>query len=101
MRKTTTFKITDDVKDLVYSDLPVIALNLMGLSLVRKNMIRPESTVFWCDGILGKVACHLNSIRIRRMPGRNLLINLISTLDQTSRFDRIILLGFKSKNLNI
>ncbi|MGB2463519.1 MAG: WecB/TagA/CpsF family glycosyltransferase [Candidatus Puniceispirillaceae bacterium] len=80
MPKPFSIRISDDIAALLAAPEPVVALNLMGLSLLSDKDFNPNNTVFWCDGVLSSLACTLAGISIKRQPGRELLAEALKYL---------------------
>ena len=80
MPKPFSIKISDDIAALLGAPEPVVALNLMGFSLLSDKDFNPNSTVFWCDGVLSSLACMLAGISIKRQPGREMLAEALKHL---------------------
>ena len=80
MPKPFSIKISDDIAALLSAPEPVVALNLMGFSLLSDKDFNPNNTVFWCDGVLSSLACTLAGISIKRQPGREVLVEALNHL---------------------
>ena len=80
MPKPFSIKISDNIASLLSASEPVVALNLMGLSLLSDEDFNPENAVFWCDGVMSSLACTLAGISIRRQPGREVLAETLKHL---------------------
>ena len=80
MPKPFSIKISDNIAALLSTPEPVVALNLMGLSLLSDEGFNPNNAVFWCDGVMSSLACTFAGISIRRQPGREVLYEALNHL---------------------
>lgn len=80
MPKPFSIKISDNIAALLSVPEPVVALNLMGLSLLSNKGFNPNNAVFWCDGVMSSLACTFAGISIRRQPGREVLAEVLKHL---------------------
>ena len=72
---------------------PVIALNLMGLSLLSDRCFDREQSVFWIDGIAGTIFTKINGLSVRRIPGRELLIMSLQYIKREMSDRPVVILG--------
>lgn len=80
MPKPFSIKISDNIDALLSAPEPVVALNLMGLSLLSDEDFNPNNVVFWCDGVMSSLACTFAGISIKRQPGREVLAEALKHL---------------------
>ena len=80
MPKPFSIKISDNIDALLSAPEPVVALNLMGLSLLSDEYFNPNNVVFWCDGVMSSLACKFAGISIKRQPGREVLAEALKHL---------------------
>ena len=80
MPKPFSIKISDNIDALLSAPEPVVALNLMGLSLLSDEDFNPSNVVFWCDGVMSSLACTFAGISIKRQPGREVLAEALKHL---------------------
>lgn len=80
MPKPFSIKISDNISALLSTPEPVVALNLMGLSLLSDKNFNNDNVVFWCDGVMSSLACTLAGISIKRQPGREILAEALQYL---------------------
>jgi exopolysaccharide biosynthesis WecB/TagA/CpsF family protein len=73
MTNSFSIRASDDIAALMNTPEPVVALNLMGLSLLSAKWFDPDRSVFWIDGIIGSAICKIARISMKRMPGRDFL----------------------------
>lgn len=93
MRQAISLRVSDDAERLLDSSEPVVALNLMGLSLLSSKTFFAAHSVFWVDGVLGAVACRLAGLSIKRKPGRQLLLEVISVIHSRKIEGKVLVLG--------
>jgi len=93
MRENFSIRISDDIEALIVAPEPVVALNLMGLSMLGDNAIDTSKSVFWVDGIMGSLACFFARLRIRRIPGRALLAEVANYIGAKGGGPSVIVLG--------
>ena len=93
MQKNFSIRVSDDISRLFAAPEPTVALNLMSLSTIISNAINAEKAVFWVDGVMGSFACYLNFIRVRRIPGRDLLAGCISYVAKNFKERPVVVLA--------
>lgn len=93
MQKPFFIKISDNIPALLSAPEPVVALNLMGLSLLSDKEFNPNNVVFWCDGVMSSLACTLAGIKIRRRPGREVLAEVLKHLHACEPERSVAVLG--------
>lgn len=93
MQETFSIRISDDIEALIVAPEPVVALNLMGLSMLGDNAIDISRSVFWVDGIMGSLACFFAGLKIKRIPGRTLLVEVANYIQAEGRRPSVIVLG--------
>ena len=93
MPKHFSIKISDNIAALLSASEPVVALNLMGLSLLSDRDFNPENVVFWCDGVMSSLACTIAGISIRRQPGREVLNETLKYLSNYAPARPVAVLG--------
>ena len=97
-RRLISIRISDDAQTLMSFPHPVVALNLMGLSLLEAKNIWTEKLVFWPDGFFGSVACFIAGIGVKKVAGRNLIPKIVYHI-RTAMADRpVVLLGVDCQN---
>ena len=70
MPQIFSIKISDNIAAFLSASEPVVALNLMGLTMLSDDHFNPNRSVFWCDGVMAMIACKLAKIEVGRKPGR-------------------------------
>lgn len=83
--------ISNDIKTLFSSDLPVVALNLMGISLLAKGIIESQKCIFWIDGIAGVWVSKVFGGKQVKMRGEQLLENLFIFFEKNDLRSMIVL----------
>lgn len=92
-QKSFSIRVSDDVEALMGTQEPVVALNLMGLSMLNNDDFMPEKSVFWVDGIVGSFACLLAGLSIKRIPGRDLLVEVAKYIASKRMEQPVFILG--------
>lgn len=93
MPQIFSIKISDNIAALLSTPEPVVALNLMGLNMLSGDHFNPNHSVFWCDGVMAKIACKLANIPVKRKPGRTLLAETLKYLSVHEPQRPIAILG--------
>lgn len=85
--------ISTDIGELLDDPRPVMALNLMGFSLLLNKDVLPTQFMFWPDGVAAVLALRARGMTIQRKPGRDVLTGLFDGLDERRDFRRVVILG--------
>ena len=89
----SSIRISDDIQALMGSSEPVMAFNLVGLSLLSNAQLVSKNYVYWVDGVMGTFACYLAGLKISRKPGRDLLTGLLKYIRTTVPNRPVVLIG--------
>lgn len=95
--KNISFLVTDRISVFFQDKRPVVALNLMGLYLTAKYNPCHGALIFWVDGIFGSIASYLNKIKVKRIPGRFLVIEVLEYLVKHNQSNKVVVLGGPEK----
>jgi exopolysaccharide biosynthesis WecB/TagA/CpsF family protein len=93
MTNSFSIRASDNIATLMNAPEPVVALNLMGVSLLSAKWFDPNRSIFWIDGIMGSAMCKIARISIRRMPGRDLLAQTIAHIGSNMADRPIAIIG--------
>ena len=93
MPQIFSIKISDNIAAFLSASEPVVALNLMGLTMLSDDHFNPNRSVFWCDGVMALIACKLAKIKVSRKPGRTLLAETLEYLSVHEPQRPIAILG--------
>ena len=72
-----TVDISESASRLLKDDSIVVALNLMGLSLIGRRVLLTQNVVFWPDGIMAVMCGLLNTLKLKKIPGNQLILSII------------------------
>lgn len=85
--------VSDDISKLISDRRPLVALNLMSLSMQQKKGWNSDNFIYWVDGIFGSLSCKLNNVNSKRIAGRELLVEFAEYINNLKTTPKIALLG--------
>ena len=83
--------ISESASRLLKDDSIVVALNLMGLSLIGRRVLLTQNVVFWPDGIMALVCGLRNKIKLNKIPGNQLILSIIDECNKHRGLELVIL----------
>ena len=93
MQNPISIRVSDRIQLLMETNKPVIALNLMGLSLLSAKWFDREQCVFWIDGVAGTIFGKINGLSARRIPGRELFMMALKYIKRDMSDRPVVILG--------
>ena len=85
--------VSDNVTKLFGDKRPLVALNLMSLSMQKRRDLNSDNLIYWVDGIFGSLCCKFNRVDARRIVGRVLLVEFADFVRKQKHPPKIVLLG--------
>ena len=86
-----TVDISESASRLLKDDSIVVALNLMGLSLIGRRVLSTQNVVFWPDGIMAVICGLLNKLKLKKIPGNQLILSIIDECNKHGGLELVIL----------